>query len=86
LREIFYGIDLRAAYIAGYRKTSNALEGHVAQKNQIKLFLHDESGVTAIEYSLISAVMALALIPALQYTSGTVGGLYQKIVDLFAQV
>jgi Flp pilus assembly pilin Flp len=58
----------------------------MSQKKTMKSYLRNESGVTAIEYSLISAVMALALIPALQYTSGTVGGLYQKIVDLFAQV
>jgi pilus assembly protein Flp/PilA len=38
--------------------------------SKIKQFLIDESGATAIEYSLIAALMAAAVIAALQ-TMGT---------------
>ena len=45
----------------------------------ITKFAQDESGATAIEYGLIAALIAVAII-------GTVGALGTKISDKFAEV
>ncbi len=55
----------------------------MAKMLKFKKWLHDESGVTAIEYSLISGAMAVVLVPALGSTSSGIAGLYQSITDLF---
>lgn len=49
----------------------------------IKEWVHDESGATAIEYSLIAGAMALAMVPALSAFSADVGGVYGKILGYF---
>jgi pilus assembly protein Flp/PilA len=38
--------------------------------NSIKRFIRDESGATAIEYSLIAALLAVAIIASLNLLSG----------------
>ena len=48
-------------------------------RNFIKNFANDESGATAIEYGLIAALIAVAII-------GTVGLLGTKISDTFAKI
>jgi Flp pilus assembly pilin Flp len=48
--------------------------------------LRSEEGATAIEYSLIASMLALALVPVLADTSSGMAGLYTTISDLFAQV
>jgi Flp pilus assembly pilin Flp len=55
----------------------------VLKKMKCKKWLADESGVTAIEYSLISGAMALVLVPALNNTSSGIAQLYTTITDLF---
>jgi pilus assembly protein Flp/PilA len=50
---------------------------------QLKAWLKDESGATAIEYGLIAAAMALMLIPALSQLTGDAGQMFQNIVDIF---
>ena len=37
--------------------------------NSIKRFIRDESGATAIEYGLIAALLAVAIIASLSYLS-----------------
>lgn len=39
-------------------------------------FLEDESGATAIEYGLIAALIAVALIGGLNAMSGSISGLF----------
>lgn len=48
-----------------------------AIKNSIKNFINDEAGVTAIEYALLAALIAVALV-------GVVGTLNGKISAGFA--
>jgi pilus assembly protein Flp/PilA len=42
-------------------------------------FLKDESGATAIEYGLIAAGIAVAIIVAVQALGGTLTGIFQNI-------
>lgn len=44
-----------------------------------KRFLADESGATAIEYGLIAALVALALVTALSVLGGKITGVFDKI-------
>ena len=48
-------------------------------RNFIKRFAQDESGATAIEYGLIAALIAVAII-------GTVGTLGEKLQGAFTKV
>jgi pilus assembly protein Flp/PilA len=40
-------------------------------------FLRDESGSTAIEYTLIAAGIAIAILTALNALGGSLGGLFE---------
>lgn len=44
-------------------------------------FLSDESGATAIEYGLIAALIAVAIIAALQAVSGALDETFQAVED-----
>ena len=44
-------------------------------------FAKDESGATAIEYGLIAALIAVALITVLQLVSGNLKGTFNKVAD-----
>lgn len=54
-------------------------------RDQVALMAEDENGATAIEYALIAATMAAAMIPALGYATSGVALLYSSIVALFAR-
>lgn len=56
---------------------SNKIGLHM--RNLLNRFAKDESGATAIEYGLIAALIAVAII-------GTVGALGSKISDKFQEV
>jgi Flp pilus assembly pilin Flp len=58
-------------------------EWRVTKFKLFKIWLRDQSGATAIEYTMISGAMAVALVPALASISSGVGGLYQVITDAF---
>lgn len=45
----------------------------------MKTFLVDESGATAIEYGLIAAAMALALITAMPFLTNAITGKFTSI-------
>jgi pilus assembly protein Flp/PilA len=44
-------------------------------------FLRDEQGATAIEYALIAAVVAVAIIVAVEQLGGSLGLLYDGVKD-----
>ena len=46
---------------------------------QLTTFLRDEEGVTAIEYGLIAALIAVAAIVALTTLGSSIGGNFGKI-------
>jgi Flp pilus assembly pilin Flp len=48
-----------------------------------KSFLAKEDGATAIEYSLIAAILGVALVPVLGDTSNGVASLYSRVQDYF---
>lgn len=47
--------------------------------NAIKKFIRDEEGVTAIEYGLLAAFVALAIITAATNLGTEIGNLFGKI-------
>jgi Flp pilus assembly pilin Flp len=47
-------------------------------------FNRDESGVTAIEYSLIAATTGLSLVATLPLIESNLVDMYQQILDYFA--
>jgi Flp pilus assembly pilin Flp len=51
-----------------------------------KDFIRAEDGVTAIEYSLIAAILGIALVPVLGNTTSGVASLYTRVQDYFAIV
>ena len=44
-----------------------------------KKFLKDENGATAIEYGLIAALVAVAIVTALTQLGGSLNGLFAKV-------
>lgn len=44
-----------------------------------KRFLNDESGVTAIEYGLIAALIAVVIITAVRSSGSKVAGTFSKV-------
>lgn len=53
--------------------------------NLIKNFANDESGATAIEYGLIAALIAVALVTVLGTLQGKISGTFTKISDAMPQ-
>lgn len=47
--------------------------------NNIKRFMQDEEGVTAIEYGLIAALIAVVIIGAVQTTGTAVSGTFAAV-------
>ncbi len=47
--------------------------------NLLKRFLKDEAGVTALEYGLIAACVAVAIITAVQTLGTTVAGTFTAV-------
>ena len=50
----------------------------------IMRFLNDERGVTAIEYALIAALIAVVIITIVTNTGLNVAAVFQKIADCLA--
>ncbi len=48
---------------------------------QIKAFLDDESGATAIEYGLIAALVSVAAIAALGAMGNSLGQMFNKVAS-----
>jgi pilus assembly protein Flp/PilA len=49
--------------------------------NMFKRFLKDESGATAIEYGLIAALIAVAIITTVGLVGGAVDKTFEKVKD-----
>ncbi len=49
----------------------------------LRRFQADDSGATAIEYAMIAATMALALLACLGALSGSVGAMFTSVVSAF---
>ena len=47
----------------------------------LRRFIHDDSGATAIEYALIAALIAMAVIGAVTMTAGSMTGMFGKVSD-----
>jgi pilus assembly protein Flp/PilA len=47
----------------------------------LQKFFKDESGATAIEYGLIAALIAVALIAVLGALGGALNDIFQKVAD-----
>jgi pilus assembly protein Flp/PilA len=54
--------------------------------NMIKNFVRDESGATAIEYGLIAALVAVAIIGALTILGEELTNIFQFVADTLAGV
>lgn len=54
--------------------------------NFIKSFWNDEEGVTAIEYGLIAALVALAIVAGATALGGGLNDLFQNIADYLTGV
>jgi len=54
--------------------------------NSIKNFIQDESGATAIEYGLIAALVAVAIIGALTVLGQELTNIFQYVADTLASV
>jgi pilus assembly protein Flp/PilA len=52
--------------------------------NAIGNFVHEEEGVTAIEYGLIAALVAVAIIVGATSLGTNLNGLFQRIADCIA--
>ncbi|MEW5801464.1 MAG: Flp family type IVb pilin [bacterium] len=50
--------------------------------DQLVKFLQEEDGVTAIEYALIAATIAVFIIGILQATGGALERTFQAIIDV----
>lgn len=47
--------------------------------NNMKRFMQDEEGVTAIEYGLIAALIAVVIIAAVKATGTAVSGVFNSV-------
>jgi pilus assembly protein Flp/PilA len=54
-------------------------EGQLIMMTIAKKFLKDESGATAIEYGLIAALIAVAIVAALTTLGGGLNSLFAKV-------
>ncbi len=53
---------------------------------RLKRFLKDEDGVTAIEYGLIAALIAVAIITAVGFIGTNLQSVFQKIAGELSKV
>ncbi len=42
-------------------------------------FIHDDSGATAMEYALIAALIAVSVIGAMMFTSGSMSNMFNMV-------
>ncbi len=45
----------------------------------VKRFVQDQSGATAVEYALLSALIAIVMIGSMNAISGTIGDVFSQI-------
>lgn len=49
--------------------------------NLVKRFIREDDGVTAIEYALIAALIAVAIITSLELLGGSISETFEEIED-----
>lgn len=52
--------------------------------NLVKRFIREDDGVTAIEYALIAALIAVAIITSLELLGGSISETFEEIEDAIA--
>jgi pilus assembly protein Flp/PilA len=57
-----------------------------AMRNKIVYFAHADGGATAIEYGLIAALMALAIIASMMVAGDGLSGLFEAVRDRTMEV
>jgi pilus assembly protein Flp/PilA len=57
----------------------NVVQGAIYMKTLFSRFVKDEAGATAIEYGLIAALIAVAIIGALTTVGSNMGTMYNNI-------
>jgi pilus assembly protein Flp/PilA len=81
----FYLLAICAAYGLSQRQLAAAVgylllaNGASAMKNPVTRFLKDESGVTAIEYGLIAALISVVIIGAAGLVGTQLAGVFTRI-------
>jgi pilus assembly protein Flp/PilA len=63
----------------GADRVGTFTEGHINMLTIAKKFLKDESGATAIEYGLIAALVAVAIVGALTTLGGGLTTMFGKV-------
>ena len=53
-------------------------------KNLIQRFIREESGQDLIEYALLAALIAVALVGAMQLVTGGITGVFTRVVGALA--
>ena len=48
-------------------------------RRYFQIFLHDETGATAIEYALIGSLIAVALVTILTSLGGRISGVFSEV-------
>jgi pilus assembly protein Flp/PilA len=67
------------------RSLHKFFKGKTIMTKFITKFAQDESGATAIEYGLIAALIAVAVIAALNTLSGKITGTFNKVGNAMPQ-
>ena len=80
---------MRAVVISPQRQpaapvSNNLLTEELSMKNLVTRFLKDESGVTAIEYGLIAALISVVCIAAMTFAGQQLLLVYQRIGNALA--
>ena len=52
--------------------------------NLVKRFIREDDGVTAIEYALIAALIAVAIITSLELLGGSISATFEELEDAIA--
>ena len=67
------------ATINKYDLASRPFKGETSMKNPVSRFMTDESGVTAIEYGLIAALIAVIIIGAVSAVGTSLSGTFSTV-------
>lgn len=73
------GSGLPFRWLAG--RSGNLLTKEIIMLEMLKKFVRDEEGVTAIEYGLIAALIAVVIITAVTNVGTSLAAVFQEIAD-----
>lgn len=78
------GTGLPLRLLAG--RSGVFLMKEITMTEMLKQFIRDEDGVTAIEYGLIAALIAVVIIAAVTAAGGAVRDVFQAIADAITPI